>query len=203
MESGKLKCCGSKTCDKRGILQSVENFNKNSAEKDGYYCYCRLCQKRLKNLKYKEGKTVTTKNKRLLHYYLKQKSDKCKENKESFFPSLLPANVSSLSPNQITSLHLKNIEEYIKSITPSCCPYTGLEIKLYPYKAVKERQKEDWFRKPDKLSIDRIDSLSGYEVGNVEVVSWFWNCLKNHHSKEEVINLVIKTGRYLESKLKG
>jgi hypothetical protein len=54
------------------------------------------------------------------------------------------------------------------------CPILGLEL--------------DWFaesRQENSPSFDRIDSSKGYVVGNVQIVSWRANRIKNDGTKEE------------------
>lgn len=57
---------------------------------------------------------------------------------------------------------------------PSHCPILGIEL--------------DWFaekRQENSPSIDRIDSNIGYEKGNVCIISWRANRIKNNGTKEE------------------
>lgn len=67
---------------------------------------------------------------------------------------------------------------------PDICPILGMELN---YLGVGEK---GWTRGDDSPSIDRIDSSKGYEVGNIHVISWRANRIKNDSTLEELQALV-------------
>jgi len=70
---------------------------------------------------------------------------------------------------------------------PEVCPILGLP--LFVYAGVKNDQ---------SVSIDRIDNTKGYVPGNVQIISWRANRLKNDGRPGELI----KIGLYTLNKLK-
>ena len=60
---------------------------------------------------------------------------------------------------------------------PDFCPFTKLEL-TYALTA-KENYKG---MRAEAASLDRIDSSKGYVAGNVRVVSWYYNSIKNSFS---------------------
>jgi hypothetical protein len=73
-------------------------------------------------------------------------------------------------------------------IIPEFCPVLGIKLDKY-------RQNNNKEHSP---SLDRIDSNKGYIKGNICVISWRANWLKNNGSKEEfeaIINYLDKSRR--------
>lgn len=66
---------------------------------------------------------------------------------------------------------------------PSHCPVLGIELFF------KEASDSKKVKNPNAPSLDRIDSTKGYVPGNVIVVSWRANFLKNDSTTEELIKL--------------
>ena len=71
-----------------------------------------------------------------------------------------------------------NIEES-DIIVPTHCPYLGIEL-------VNSRPRGDSRR--DIASLDRIDPTKGYIKGNIEVISWLANTMKNNATPELLVN---------------
>jgi hypothetical protein len=57
---------------------------------------------------------------------------------------------------------------------PTHCPILGLELDYFAE-----------FRKENSPSFDRIDSSKGYVAGNVQIISWRANRIKNDGTAEE------------------
>ena len=57
---------------------------------------------------------------------------------------------------------------------PTHCPILGLELDYFAE-----------FRQENSVSFDRIDSSKGYESGNVQLLSWRANRIKNDGSAKE------------------
>ena len=65
--------------------------------------------------------------------------------------------------------------EYLESIWPDACPVLG--IPLYPNTGGKAHD--------NSPSLDRIDSSKGYVIGNVAIISYRANVIKNSGSADE------------------
>lgn len=63
-------------------------------------------------------------------------------------------------------------------IVPANCPYLGIKL-------VSTRPRGDSRR--DIATLDRIDPTKGYIKGNIEVMSWLANTMKNNASTELLI----------------
>ena len=57
---------------------------------------------------------------------------------------------------------------------PTHCPILGIELDYFAE-----------FRQENSVSFDRIDSSKGYEDGNIQILSWRANRIKNDGSAEE------------------
>jgi hypothetical protein len=76
-------------------------------------------------------------------------------------------------------------------VIPTNCPVLGFPLTSG---AGKSKGKPKWSAQPDAPSLDRIDSRKGYVRGNVWVISWRANAIKNSATPAELIAL----GRALE-----
>ena len=58
-----------------------------------------------------------------------------------------------------------------------------------------------WYvRHPCQISIDRIDHSRGYEIGNVRLVTWFVNNMRNNAEDDVVFYFAKKITEYQEQK---
>jgi hypothetical protein len=64
--------------------------------------------------------------------------------------------------------------EYLKSIWKNICPIYGYELKFNNKRA------------NNSYSVDRIDNSKGYIIGNLHIISWRANVLKNNATIEEL-----------------
>jgi hypothetical protein len=74
---------------------------------------------------------------------------------------------------------------YIRSITPSHCPILGVPLEWSSQRGNGNRPL------PNSPSLDRIDPSKGYVKGNVWIISYRANAIKNDASHEE-LKLVTK-----------
>jgi hypothetical protein len=82
------------------------------------------------------------------------------------------------------NLEYKLDAEYLKSIWTDICPVLGIPIKAAVYESGTSRTHKS---KPQDQSptLDRIDSTKGYVKGNVAVMSYRANMIKNCGTAEE------------------
>lgn len=66
-------------------------------------------------------------------------------------------------------------------VIPDTCPILGIPLFFLESDSTKKS------KNPNSPSIDRIDSMKGYVVGNIRVISWRANFLKNDATNEELI----------------
>lgn len=66
---------------------------------------------------------------------------------------------------------------------PDHCPMLGLELNY------DGTGREGYTRDDCSPSIDRIDSSIGYEIGNIQVISWRANRIKNDSTPEELLKI--------------
>ena len=63
------------------------------------------------------------------------------------------------------------------------CALTGVELEF-------TRGGQQWLGKwcnPNSCTIDRIDSTKGYVEGNIQLITWKANCLKQHMNNDDFI----------------
>ena len=81
--------------------------------------------------------------------------------------------------------------DYLKQIdTTDICPILGMPMRWNAGKGTGKRNQNN-------KSLDRIDSSQGYVKGNVIIISWRANWLKNNATLEELIKL----GKWAETNL--
>jgi hypothetical protein len=68
-------------------------------------------------------------------------------------------------------------------LIPDDCPALGIPLN---YEGVETT---GWARRDDSPSLDRFDSSKGYEVGNIHIISWRANRIKNDSTPEELRRL--------------
>lgn len=61
---------------------------------------------------------------------------------------------------------------------PTHCPYLGLELK--PFSMLGEPR-------DSVMSLDKLNPEAGYVKGNIEVISWLANNMKNSASPEQLV----------------
>lgn len=72
-------------------------------------------------------------------------------------------------------------------IIPELCPVFGLKLEHHIGKGK---------RHDNTISIDRVDNLKGYIKGNIAIISWKANKLKNNASIADLENIIIYMKSY-------
>lgn len=70
---------------------------------------------------------------------------------------------------------------------PRFCPWLGIKLA-----------RPAGPRKDDSPSLDRIDNVQGYTLGNIEVISWRANRLKGDANLQEIIRMGRRARRLLK-----
>lgn len=191
-----------KVCGICGLEKPIEEFAKKSGRKNGVSYCCILCN-RLRHKKwYAENKEeraevreanreetreydrkIYKKNKprvraRQKVFYdtnaeaiMDQQREAMKENPESALFRL--AKTRANSQGIPFTIQLSDIE------IPEFCPVLGLKLEF-----------GEMSRRNNSPSLDRVDSSRGYVPGNVAVISWRANRLKNDGTAEEFQKLI-------------
>lgn len=162
-----------KICPKCYIVRDNKEFNKEQY-------YCKQCY-------------------HLLYINNKQKyaisSLKCKR-KDKKRSSIWNMRFRSNNPQQYILSRVKhyskcmNIEFNIELediIIPEECPVLGIRLINYKNYTIKDKVKSGSmpYNAP---SIDRIDNSRGYVKGNVQIISWKANRMKNKATKEQLLD---------------
>lgn len=71
---------------------------------------------------------------------------------------------------------------YIETLMVSHCPALGYELQYSILPGNKHKKRKD------AASIDRIDSNLGYIKGNVQILSWQANLIKQNATNDELIS---------------
>jgi hypothetical protein len=88
-------------------------------------------------------------------------------------------------------------EDYLKQIdTTDICPILGIPMQWY-VDAGKNVSNGTRILNPNSKSLDRIDSSRGYIKGNILIISWRANQIKQDSTREELIKL----GKWAETNL--
>jgi hypothetical protein len=160
-----------KVCNKCKQLLPVLSFSINKSANDGLQSKCRECDKqyqtkrRLENKEYllEYGRTYTANKRKDFNYRLQ-----------------MLVNASKQRAVKYNREHTITLED-IKSKYPidGKCPIFGIDLQF----------NSTGFR-DNSPSIDRIDSLKGYTLDNIQIISWKANSIKRNASLEELILLV-------------
>jgi hypothetical protein len=160
-----------KVCNKCKQLLPVLSFSINKSANDGLQSKCRECDKqyqtkrRLKNKEYllEYGRTYTANKRKDFNYRLQMLLNASKQR--------------ALKYNREHTITLEDIKS--KYPVDGKCPIFGIDLQF----------NSTGFR-DNSPSIDRIDSLKGYTLDNIQIISWKANSIKRNASLEELILLV-------------
>jgi len=163
MEQIKQRCS---TCEKFKIF---DDFCRSRNAKNGRHNECRLCHRERSQKKYYSDVNKSRKKKRDLVYKWRT------ENPEKL---LLAHTRQRARRNDIPfNLTIDDIK------IPEFCPVLGIRLRT--------GQSRINGKLPDNVpSLDRINPTKGYTKGNVAVISWRANHLKNNATEEELASIL-------------
>lgn len=194
-----------KRCFRCNKAKSLPEFHKDKTTKDGYQYRCKECQKAIMKAYYHTEKGSNTRRK----YYQISRINAAKRRKKASFNRfarkaipVLKARATKRGINFDISVedlcewwlstedrcyHCKiKISEFItlKSIVAK---YKGKNYEIKKYKKIfcaDKKTKSRW------MTIDRLDSDRGYEIGNIVKSCWLCNYVKGTYLASEDMNMI-------------
>jgi hypothetical protein len=109
--------------------------------------------------------------------------------------TFLRANLARAANRGDASQKIEVSLDYVYSVGADqdfVCALTGNELEF-------TRGGQKWLGKwcnPNSCTIDRIDSDKGYVKGNIQLITWKANCLKQHLDNEELIEFCKDVAQY-------
>jgi hypothetical protein len=109
--------------------------------------------------------------------------------------SFLRANMMRASNRGDVSQKISVTLDYVYKVGSSQnfhCALTGEKMEF-------ERGGDYWLGKwcnPNSCTIDRVNSTKGYVEGNIQLVTWKANCIKQHLNNKEFIDLCKSVARF-------
>ena len=160
-----------KECNRCKKLLPVLSFSVNKSAKDRLQSRCRDCDKQYQAKRRLENKDS------LLEYGRNYTANK---RKDFNYRLQMLLNASKQRASKYNREHTITLDD-IKNKYPvdGKCPVFGIELQF----------NSTGFR-DNSPSIDRIDSLKGYTVDNIQIISWKANSIKRNASLEELTLLV-------------
>ena len=172
------------TCSKTFNKELKEYKRKTKIGKTKFYCNLSCAAKDNESLKenalYAKEHPEEIRNKLINSPNFKLKTnDEFSSFRYFINKSRAKERVDKYGDSDLTPEYLKELWEKQRGV----CPYTSLNMEL-----CENTQDYHIKGKPNKASLDRIDSSKGYIKGNVEFVCLAVNYAKNGFTKEEMIN---------------
>ena len=160
-----------KECNRCKKLLPILSFSINKSANVGLQSKCRDCDKQYQTKRRLENKDS------LLEYGRKYTANK---RKDFNYRLQMLLNASKQRASKYNREHTITLDD-IKNKYPidGKCPVFGIDLQF----------NSTGFRDTSP-SIDRIDSLKGYTVDNIQIISWKANSIKRNASLEELILLV-------------
>lgn len=175
-----------KTCNKCGIAKPLTYFSKKKKSKDGHYSRCKECDKEATRLWRKnnpEKSRISTER------WNEDNADHVRDRQKSYYArnseTIMAQQKEFLKSNPDVGLWRLAKRRCKKSgvpfditskdiVVPEVCPILGIKLEF------GEMQDRD-----SSPSLDRIIPELGYVVGNIAVISFKANRIKNHGSSDE------------------
>jgi len=193
-------------------------FYKNAAHHDGHTTYCVECS-RLQKAKYRLEHKRPWKKRKPVHCHYRNRV--CQVCQKSFVPTtsrqrrclacapvfnqkqenIYRANYRRVRPEcrlvesakataKAKGLPFNLTSDYVRSIWNETCPVLGIRLK-----------KGSGYRVDESPSLDRIVPARGYVIGNVHVISWRANRIKNNGTVEDLMKIAEYMSRLTRVKL--
>jgi len=173
-----------KACRICGSSKSLDSFHRDKSRKDGRRGECKPCKKKVDaihwnkyaphkialNRKYKEA------NKKTVY----AKAAQYKENNRELC-IWLGARKRAYERSLEFSIEVEDI------IIPEYCPLLGIELKF----------RGGMNNRDTSPSIDRLDSAKGYIKGNIKIISFRANRIKNDATVEEFKLMASRLDKYI------
>jgi len=162
-----------KKCKKCKISKEETEYQIDRRRKDGLYNWCKQCKKEY-DLVYRKSDKVKKYYSSSEYKYKKQKYSKYIAETNPEMIIYIQCKARAKRQNIPFNLDLSDI------IIPSYCPILGIELK-------HNRTGENGGKaKPNSPSIDKFDNSKGYVKGNIWIISYKANAMKNNASIEEL-----------------
>lgn len=183
-----------KTCIHCGKTKPINEFSKNPTSKSGYANVCKACRNKqaaLQRDKHRE-KINTTYRERYAndsefkaHRKEVQKKSYANMRKDNPVYFMWQAAKSRAKKENIPfDIEMNDL------IIPDYCPLLGIKLEYIPGKT----------NNPNTPSLDKIDPTKGYVKGNVRVISYKANTMKNNATREELERFAKNILNYLDFK---
>ncbi len=162
-----------KQCTKCKLIKPIQEFCKNSRQKDGHFYICKECEKVRKKKEYYGGYSEVMKS--------RQGPERQAYNRDWYDDNIIRERVRHAKTRAKRKGYEFNItEEYVLELYESqnkICYITGIILSLEKHKH-------------NTISLDRIDSSKGYVTGNVALCTDFINRAKSDYSLEEFTDIL-------------
>lgn len=150
-----------KACAWCGVTKNADCFGKNAARPDGRHSACKECVNAKSLLR---SKTFPERTKEILRKHVAKKRA---TDPRLYLWKKARDRVRYDTVNREFTITREDI------IIPELCPYLGIPLN--------SGDPDAW------ASLDRIDSNKGYVPGNIQVISFLANQMKNRATKEQLI----------------
>lgn len=161
-----------KQCSKCGIVKPIFEFTKNSKRPDGLTVWCKSCSKIARDSYYANNKS---KIKERVKKFKEDNPEIVQEQRLLYRKKYRVKQLHYSAKHRAKKLCLPFNLDYDDIVIPETCPVLG--IKLDDDCSKQSR---------NSPSLDRIIPELGYVKGNVQVISWQANTMKNNASIEEL-----------------
>lgn len=174
--------CVTKSCTSCGRSKPLDAFHRQAKGKHGRQAKCSECTSAAYYAPNKEKRLEASRRRRSTEQG-RERERAWQRNRRRTNPlprMLLEAKARAAQKGLAFSLTVEDLE------IPEVCPVLGIPLRM------GEGQRAD-----HSPSIDRVDSSRGYEPGNVRVISWRANRLKNDATLDELRAIVAYMERAL------
>lgn len=167
-----------KKCKQCNLTKSIETFNKKTSN-GKIYSWCEPCRKEYTKIYVANNWEKVKSNQKLYRDKNKEKIREIDIKYKTKFQTVLKSILRRLKKIDISC----DIDiEYLYHLyfnQNARCAITGLEFNTQPYIGTKARS----------ISVDRIDNSIGYRKGNIRLICFMVNVMRNRFSDREVLEM--------------